>query len=199
MTKSEHHVENKNGENTADGFAHKTVNNETINAPANFDAGVDSDTINNENAVGTPIENSTNALAAKELSTGRKPLTNDSRQALLGELRASERFPDKQLDNNLSTGLSTGFPAREANTALQNSNVQNTALQQCVESELDKYFALLEGHPPSDLYRLVISQVETALFSYVLELCGNNQSKAAEYLGVSRGTLRNRIVDLSLD
>jgi len=76
---------------------------------------------------------------------------------------------------------------------------ENTALHQCVEEELDKYFALLEGQAPNDLYRLVISQVETALFGYVLELCGNNQSKAAEYLGVSRGTLRNRIVDLSLD
>lgn len=75
----------------------------------------------------------------------------------------------------------------------------NTALQQCVVAELDKYFAMLEGHPPNDLYKLVIAQVETALFSYVLEACGNNQSRAAEYLGVSRGTLRNRIVDLSLD
>lgn len=121
---------------------------------------------------------------------------------------------DTQLDNSLSPGLSTnlstssiaqaGLLGRESHAAVRaGSNYRksngNTALQQCVVEELDKYFAMLEGHPPSDLYKLVTTQVETALFSYVLEACGNNQSRAAEYLGVSRGTLRNRIVDLSLD
>ncbi len=120
---------------------------------------------------------------------------------------------DKQLSNNLSTDLSTdlsttphseGFDKGLVKSKKQNARESvysngNTALQQCVVAELEKYFAMLEGHPPNDLYKLVITQVETALFTHVLSVCGNNQSRAAEYLGVSRGTLRNRIVELSLD
>ncbi len=141
---------------------------------------------------------------------------DDSKQTpLSASLRQSI---DEHLHNNLSPDLSTNLSTSSggrgglargdlAGTDLGVSAHEqaakkingNAALQQCVVAELDKYFAMLEGHPPNDLYKLVITQVETALFSYVLEACGNNQSRAAEYLGVSRGTLRNRIADLSLD
>lgn len=70
-----------------------------------------------------------------------------------------------------------------------------TAIQQCVEQELTRYFELLDGQPPRDLHRLVMSQVEKTLIEFVLEECGNNQSRAAEYLGISRGTLRSKIIE----
>ena len=69
----------------------------------------------------------------------------------------------------------------------------SSKLQQCVESELGRYFSMLDGEPPKELHRLVMSQVEKTLLEYVLKECGNNQSRAAEYLGISRGTLRSRI------
>ena len=179
----------------------KAINN--VSERTSVNRGVSTDANNQHHDVGTSASTSANkhnhrdrardnsGLVAEELST-----TND-------------RPIDKHLHNNLSPDLSTalyngGFAESPANREKQsvcgvgNSN-GNTALQQCVVAELEKYFAMLEGHPPNDLYKLVIAQVETALFGYVLEACGNNQSRAAEYLGVSRGTLRNRIVDLSLD
>ena len=76
---------------------------------------------------------------------------------------------------------------------------QRTELQKCVDAELTKYFAMLENEPPTDLYRLVMSQVESAVINYVLDVCGNNQSRAAVYLGISRGKLRSRIKELSLE
>jgi len=74
----------------------------------------------------------------------------------------------------------------------------NTNIQRCIHTELDRYFELLEGQAPTDLYRMVMSQVEHTLIAYVLEECGNNQSRAAEYLGISRGTLRNKLNEQGL-
>lgn len=75
----------------------------------------------------------------------------------------------------------------------------NTPIQQCIDKELARYFDLLDGQPPCELYRMVMSQVEYSLFKYVLEECGNNQSRAAEYLGISRGTLRNKMNEHGLN
>lgn len=72
---------------------------------------------------------------------------------------------------------------------------EETPLQQCVNSELDRYFEMLDGEVPRDLHRMVMRQVETALIDYTLSVCRGNQSKAAQWLGISRGTLRGKIAD----
>ncbi len=72
---------------------------------------------------------------------------------------------------------------------------EETALQRCVNSELERYFEMLDGEVPRDLHRMVIRQVESALIKYVLEECRGNQSKAAQWLGISRGTLRGKLAD----
>ena len=62
-----------------------------------------------------------------------------------------------------------------------------------VEQALESYFACLDGSQPSDLYAMVLREVETSLINYVLKRTNNNQSTAAEILGISRGTLRKKI------
>jgi Factor for inversion stimulation Fis, transcriptional activator len=66
-------------------------------------------------------------------------------------------------------------------------------LKELVKQQLDRYFNELDGEVPSELYDLVIGQVEHALLESALEQTANNQSKAAEILGISRGTLRTRM------
>lgn len=73
---------------------------------------------------------------------------------------------------------------------------RETAIQQCVHAELRRYFDLLDGEAPHDLYRMVMQQTEAALFSSVLEECHGNQSKAAVWLGINRGTLRAKLTAL---
>ena len=90
------------------------------------------------------------------------------------------------LFDKLKKSSSTGAKAKSAGTG-------KTTIQRCVEQELTRYFELLDGQPPHDLHRMVMSQVESTLIKFVLDECGNNQSRAAEYLGISRGTLRNKI------
>ena len=58
---------------------------------------------------------------------------------------------------------------------------------------MDKYFKDMDGHEPKDLYDLILAQVEAPLFETVLDYTGGNVSRAAEVLGLNRGTLRNRL------
>ncbi|OED37722.1 Fis family transcriptional regulator [Chromatiales bacterium (ex Bugula neritina AB1)] len=66
-------------------------------------------------------------------------------------------------------------------------------LQEQVEIELQEYFRILNGQNPSGVYDMVIGEVEKALFRVVLEHCDGNQSRAAAYLGINRGTLRKKL------
>ena len=66
-------------------------------------------------------------------------------------------------------------------------------LKELVRKQIDRYFDELDGEIPQDLYDLVVGQVEHALLEAALDQSNNNQSKAAEMLGISRGTLRTRM------
>jgi len=66
-------------------------------------------------------------------------------------------------------------------------------LKELVRIQIDQYFDELDGEIPQDLYDLVVGQVEHALLEVALHQSNNNQSKAAEMLGISRGTLRTRM------
>lgn len=70
---------------------------------------------------------------------------------------------------------------------------EGTAIQQCVHDELRRYFEMLDGEDPRRLHKMVMGQVESALFAYVMEECRGNQSRAAQWLGISRGTLRGKL------
>jgi Fis family transcriptional regulator len=64
---------------------------------------------------------------------------------------------------------------------------------------LDEYFEALNGHAPSDLYDIVLSQVEPPLLRATLRYCDGNQSRAAELLGLNRATLRKKLTQYRID
>jgi Fis family transcriptional regulator len=66
-------------------------------------------------------------------------------------------------------------------------------LRNVTEEALDNYFANLNGSKPSELYSLVLQEVEAPLFKAVMNYTKGNQSKAAEMLGINRGTLRKKL------
>lgn len=68
-----------------------------------------------------------------------------------------------------------------------------------VKTSIEHYFQALDGHEPCDLYRLVLAEVERPLLEAVLIQCRGNQCRAASYLGISRGTLRKKLLDHGLD
>ncbi len=71
-------------------------------------------------------------------------------------------------------------------------------LSECVTAALETYFSNLSGHPPADLYRLVMAEVEHPLLEAVLKHTGGNQTRAAEVLGLNRGTLRKKLKQYGL-
>jgi Fis family transcriptional regulator, factor for inversion stimulation protein len=72
-------------------------------------------------------------------------------------------------------------------------------LREIVAQMIHEYFSTLDGQPAKKLYDLVMKEVELGLFKTVLHHSGGNQSKAAEWLGLARGTLRKRLLDYGLE
>ena len=71
-------------------------------------------------------------------------------------------------------------------------------LSALTDEALRSYFASLNGHRPGDLYQLVIGEVEKPLLKAVLSYTNGNQSRAAEILGINRGTLRKKLKSYDL-
>ncbi|MBT8123984.1 MAG: hypothetical protein KJO81_04075, partial [Gammaproteobacteria bacterium] len=50
-----------------------------------------------------------------------------------------------------------------------------------------------------ELYKMFVGEVERPLLESVMEYCNGNQTKAARYLGLNRGTLRKKLKLYSLN
>ena len=70
---------------------------------------------------------------------------------------------------------------------------ENLTLANSVEKALECYFQQLDGAKTCDLYNLVMAEVERPLLCSVMEHVDQNQSRAADLLGLSRGTLRKKL------
>ena len=72
-------------------------------------------------------------------------------------------------------------------------------LCQSVERSLDGFFKQLNGEEPTDLYQMVLTEMERPLLEVVMRESGNNQSRAARMLGLNRNTLRKKLRTHGLD
>jgi len=73
------------------------------------------------------------------------------------------------------------------------------SIYHCVESALNLYFEDMDGHDPSDLYELVLSQVEKPVLEVVLKQTQGNITRSAEILGINRATLRKKLKKYALE
>lgn len=72
-------------------------------------------------------------------------------------------------------------------------NRKSEPLRVCVKEAVESYFANLDGHEVSELFDLVMSEVEAPLLETVLAQANGNQSRAAAMLGINRATLRKKL------
>jgi Fis family transcriptional regulator len=72
-------------------------------------------------------------------------------------------------------------------------------LRECVREALSNYFTHLNGHRVTNLYDLVLAEVEGPLLRTVLEHTGGNQTQAASLLGISRSTLRKKLAQYEIE
>ncbi len=72
------------------------------------------------------------------------------------------------------------------------------SLRENVEAAMANYFKHLDGQPVSDVYQMVLSEVEAPMLEQVMKYVRNNQTKAAHLLGLNRGTLRKKLKQYGL-
>lgn len=74
-----------------------------------------------------------------------------------------------------------------------------TPLREHVYEALRIYFHNLGDQQPSNLYDLVLREMEAPLLEMVMLRTEGNRTKAAELLGINRGTLRKKLRQYGLD
>lgn len=72
---------------------------------------------------------------------------------------------------------------------------ENQNIEECVRSSLEIYFRDLGGEAPNDMYDMLVRLVEKPLLEVVMLQADQNQSRAAQWLGLNRNTLRKKLVD----
>ncbi|MEN5180219.1 helix-turn-helix domain-containing protein [Comamonas odontotermitis] len=73
--------------------------------------------------------------------------------------------------------------------------MSKTTIEQSVRESLQTYFHDLEGEVPDRVYEMVVRMVERPMLEVVMNHADNNQSRAAEWLGLNRNTLRKKLVE----
>lgn len=95
--------------------------------------------------------------------------------------------------NNLHVGQSLAGGMEQSASGGQRS------LAECVEMAIEAYFSDLEGHPPAELFNMVMREVERPLLATVMKQVHGNQTRAAKMLGINRSTLRKKLAHYGLN
>lgn len=120
-------------------------------------------------------------------------------QSMASYNQVPAKLSDK-LNNNgeelMHVSSSVNSYAVAASNSLDNQVAPTThrlPLRIHVEHAIRDYFATLDEETPTDLYALILKEIELPLLTVVLEQTRGNQSKCAQILGFNRGTLRKKM------
>ena len=70
---------------------------------------------------------------------------------------------------------------------------RHNELADTVRRALERYFRDMDGEQPSDIYDMVLKNIEKPMIETVLGHAEGNQSLAAQMLGINRNTLRKKM------
>lgn len=73
---------------------------------------------------------------------------------------------------------------------MNNKPLSNSSFRKSILDALHHYFETLEGGSIGNVYELIMAEVEQPLLEVVMHHAQGNQSRAAKWLGLNRGTLR---------
>ena len=109
-------------------------------------------------------------------------------------LRISALYPEDMIDSE---------SIRKEINKLNNNSLESKKKNLYFSDIINNYFSdninkLLEEND-GEVHNYIISIIERALISQILNTNGGNQLKAAESLGLNRNTLRKKIIDLNID
>ena len=76
--------------------------------------------------------------------------------------------------------------------------MSNRHIEETVRHSLEDYLRDLGESEPDGMYNMVLQVVEKPLLEIVMRHADNNQSKAAQWLGLNRNTLRKKLLEHKL-
>jgi Fis family transcriptional regulator len=71
-------------------------------------------------------------------------------------------------------------------------------IEECVRTSLEGYFKDLRGTEPDGMHDMLVRVVEKPLLEVVMHHADHNQSRAAQWLGLNRNTLRKKLLEHKL-
>ncbi|MEP4149570.1 MAG: DNA-binding transcriptional regulator Fis [Halioglobus sp.] len=71
-------------------------------------------------------------------------------------------------------------------------------LRNAVTASVRKYLEELDGQLSTDVYQMVLAEMEAPLLEEIMAYTRNNQTKASIMLGLNRGTLRKKLKQYKL-
>ena len=77
-------------------------------------------------------------------------------------------------------------------------NGEGKRLSDLVAKSMQKYFKELDGEKATNIYQMVLKEVEQPLLETVMKQCKGNKTLASKILGLNRGTLRTKLKDYNL-
>ncbi len=75
----------------------------------------------------------------------------------------------------------------------ESSTMTRQRIEEVVRASLEQYLQDLRGTEPHELHELFLSAAEKPVLEVVLRHAGDNQSLAAQWLGINRNTLRRKL------
>ena len=76
---------------------------------------------------------------------------------------------------------------------------RDSELSACVRKMLKQYFKDLDGEDATDIYDMVVANVERPLLEVVMHHAEGNQTRASELLGLNRNTLRKKLTQHGIE
>ena len=71
-------------------------------------------------------------------------------------------------------------------------------IEEVVRASLETYFRDLKGTEPDNLHDMMVRVMEKPLLEVVMAHAQHNQSRAAQWLGLNRNTLRKKLLEHGL-
>lgn len=87
-------------------------------------------------------------------------------------------------EQNISSPFVTGSIQTQA---------ESSPLRTQAKIAISNYLSQLNGNDVDDMYDLVLSEIETPMLEEVMKYTRGNQTRAANLLGINRGTLRKKL------
>jgi Fis family transcriptional regulator len=75
----------------------------------------------------------------------------------------------------------------------QQTQTKASPLRTQAKIAIKNYLSQLNGNDVDDMYELVLSEIEAPMLEEVMQYTRGNQTRAANLLGINRGTLRKKL------